>query len=111
MDDLNTIVAQKEALVSSYEQDEDKYNQLIENNEKASQEAQSLINKLLAEESSNKSTFVYTGGVLNWPIPSRAASPSSLSSYYGTRERPIGTGTEFHTEYDILGLRLFSCSS
>jgi len=101
MDNLNDIVSQKQALVDSYEQDEDKYNQLIENNEKASQEAQALINNLLAESSSNKSTFVYTGGTLNWPIPSRAASPSSISSGYGYRQRPIGTGTEFHTGYDI----------
>ncbi|MEA4972857.1 MAG: peptidoglycan DD-metalloendopeptidase family protein [Candidatus Metalachnospira sp.] len=101
MDNLNDIVAQKEALVTSYAQDEDKYNQLIESNEKASQDAQALINKLLAESSSNKSTFVYTGGILNWPIPSRSASPSSISSGYGTRVRPKGTGTEFHTGYDI----------
>lgn len=101
IDDLNKIVEQKEALVASYKQDEDKYNQLIENNEKASQEAQNLINQLLAEDSSNKSTYVYTGGTLNWPVPSRSASPSSISSGYGTRERPIGTGTEFHTGYDI----------
>lgn len=101
MDNLNSIVAEKEALIASYAKDEAKFNQLIESNEKASQEAQALINKLLAEDSSNKSTYVYSGGILNWPVPSRSPSSSSLSSGYGSRVRPIGTGTEFHTGYDI----------
>lgn len=101
MDSLDAIVAEKRRLVESYAQDEAKYSQLISSNEKASQEAQALINQLLAEESSSKSTYVYTGGQLNWPVPSRAASSSSLSSGYVSRSRPIGTGSEFHTGYDI----------
>lgn len=101
MDSLNKVVAEKEALVASYAQDADKYDQLIESNKKASQEATDLINKLLAEQSSSKSTYVYTGGQLNWPVPSVAASSSSLSSGFVTRDRPIGTGREFHTGYDI----------
>ena len=101
MDSLDAIVAEKRRLVESYAQDEAKYNQLISSNEKASQEAQAMINKLLAESSSSKSTYVYTGGQLNWPVPSRAASSSSLSSGYVTRSRPIGSGSEFHTGYDI----------
>lgn len=101
MDSLNEIVAQKEALIASYAQDEEKYNQLIASNEKASQEAQAMINKILAEQSSTKSTYVYTGGQLNWPVPSKAASSSSLSSGFVSRNRPIGSGTEFHTGYDV----------
>ena len=101
MDSLDAIVAEKRRLVESYAQDEAKYNQLISSNEKASQEAQAMINKLLAESSSSKSTYVYTGGQLNWPVPSRAASSSSLSSGYVSRNRPIGSGSEFHTGYDI----------
>lgn len=101
MDSLNSIVAEKKALVESYAQDEAKYNQLIASNEKASQEAAALINQLLAQESSSKSTYVYTGGQLNWPVPSKAASSSSLSSGFVTRDKPIGTGSEFHTGYDI----------
>ena len=101
MDSLDAIVAEKRRLVESYAQDEAKYNQLISSNEKASQEAQAMINKLLAESSSSKSTYVYTGGQLNWPVPSRAASSSSLSSGYVSRNRPIGSESEFHTGYDI----------
>ena len=101
MDSLNAIVKEKENLIASYAQDEAKYNQLISSNEKASQEASRLINQLLAEQSSSKSSFVYTGGQLNWPVPSRAPSSSSLSSGYVTRDRPIGNGSEFHTGYDI----------
>ena len=111
--ELNGILEEKQALYNSYVQDEAKYNEIVASNEKASEEAQALINKLLAEQAaaeakarannsaSTQSTYVYTGGTLNWPVPSRAASSSSLSSGYVSRSRPIGSGTEFHTGYDI----------
>lgn len=101
MDSLDAIVAEKRRLVESYAQDEAKYNQLISSNEKASQEAQAMINKILAEQTPSTTSYVYTGGQLNWPVPSRAASSSSLSSGYVSRNRPIGRGSEFHTGYDI----------
>ena len=101
MDSLDAIVAEKRRLVESYAQDEAKYNQLISSNEKASQEAQAMINKILAEQTPPTTSYVYTGGQLNWPVPSRAASSSSLSSGYVSRNRPIGRGSEFHTGYDI----------
>lgn len=101
MDSLDAIVAEKRRLVESYAQDEAKYNQLISSNEKASQEAQAMINKILAEQTPSTTSYVYTGGQLNWPVPSRSASSSSLSSGYVSRNRPIGRGSEFHTGYDI----------
>ncbi len=103
MNELNAIIKQKEDLIASYAQDEAKYNQLIASNEKASKEAQEMINKILAEQSASSSSsgYVYTGGTLNWPVPSKAASSSSLSSGYVTRSKPIGSGSEFHTGYDI----------
>ena len=39
----------------------------------------------------------YTGGQFSWPVPGH----SYISSCYGNRSRPIGSGTEFHTGYDI----------
>lgn len=101
MDSLDAIVEEKRRLVESYAQDEAKYNQLISSNEKASQEAQAMINKILAEQTPSTTSYVYTGGQLNWPVPSRSASSSSLSSGYVSRNRPIGRGSEFHTGYDI----------
>lgn len=101
MDSLDAIVAEKKALIASYAQDENKYNQLIALNEKASQEAQNMINQIIASQTSSNTKTVYTGGQLNWPVPSRAASSSSLSSGYITRDKPIGSGSEFHTGYDI----------
>ncbi len=101
MDSLDAIVAEKEALIASYAQDEEKYNQLITLNEKASREAEQMINQIIAAQSNTSSTTVYTGGQLNWPVPSVAASSSSLSSGFTVRDKPIGTGTEKHTGYDI----------
>lgn len=100
MDNVNAVVAEKKAIMASFAQDEAKYNELVEMNEKASNEAQALINKLMAEESTPK-VAAYTGGKLNWPVPSRSPSSSSLSSGYVSRNRPIGKGREFHTGYDI----------
>lgn len=99
-DAVSSALDEKKAIMLSYEQDEEKYNQLIESNEKASREVEALINQALAEQGSD-SGYVYTGGTLNWPVPSRAASSSSLSSGFVSRNRPIGSGTEFHTGYDI----------
>ena len=64
MDSLDAIVAERR-LVESYAQDEAKYNQLISSNEKASQEAQAMINKILAEQTPSTTSYVYTGGQLN----------------------------------------------
>lgn len=57
---------EKKTLLASYEQDEDKYEQLIAANEKASQEVERLI--AAATSSSSGSTTVYTGGKLNWAL-------------------------------------------
>lgn len=99
MNELDSIMAQKSATIKSYEQNEAKYEQLIASNEKASKQVEQLINQAMA--SSNSGGTVYTGGKLNWPVPARSASSSSLSSGFVSRNRPIGKGTEFHTGYDI----------
>lgn len=111
---LQALRSEKETLFASYMQDEEKYNQIIASNEKASREVERLIRQAQAEaaaataingssssSSSSASTYVYTGGQLNWPVPSRAASSSSLSSGFVNRKKPIGSGYEKHTGYDI----------
>ena len=98
MDDLSSIVAQKEALIASYTKDAAKYNQMIANLEAADREAEALI-KALSDGTSRAST--YSGGQLLWPVPSKSPSSSSLSSGYVVRNKPIGKGTEKHTGYDI----------
>lgn len=108
---LESKLTEKKNLMASYEKDEAKYAQIIEENEKGSQEVTRLIaeaNRAAAaaksssgSSSSGGSTFVYTGGQLNWPVPARAPSSASLSSGYVGRKRPIGSGSEFHTGYDI----------
>ncbi|MBS4960592.1 MAG: peptidoglycan DD-metalloendopeptidase family protein [Clostridiales bacterium] len=106
--ELDSILAEKQSILEGYKTDENKYNQLIASNEKASKEVENLIKSAEAAASaavrnngSSGSTYVYTGGKLNWPVPSRAASPSSLSSGFVYRARPIGSGYEYHTGYDI----------
>ncbi len=102
-DAVESARQEKQNIMNAYEQDEDKYNQLIESNEKASKEVEKLINEAMAKAAASQggSGYVYTGGKLNWPVPARAASSSSLSSGFVSRNRPIGSGTEFHTGYDI----------
>lgn len=99
---LESLKQQKMQTVQAYAQDEAKYDQLVKSNEAASQEVSKLIAAATAAKSSNNNdTVVYTGGKLNWPVPSRAASSSSLSSGFVNRKRPIGSGWEKHTGYDI----------
>ena len=97
---LESLKQQKMATMQAYAQDEAKYDQLVKSNEAASQEVSKLIAAATAK-SNNNDTVVYTGGKLNWPVPSRAASSSSLSSGFVNRKRPIGSGWEKHTGYDI----------
>ena len=94
---LETLKAEKIKTVQAYAQDEAKYNQLVQSNEAASKE----VEKLISAATANNDTVVYTGGKLNWPVPARAASSSSLSSGFVNRKRPIGSGWEKHTGYDI----------
>ena len=99
---LESLKAEKSATMKAYEQDEAKYDQIVKSNEAASQEVARLIAQATAAAaSSGGEEVVYTGGKLNWPVPSRAASSSSLSSGFVNRKRPIGSGWEKHTGYDI----------
>ena len=99
---LESLKAEKSATMKAYEQDEAKYDQIVKSNEAASQEVARLIAQATAAAaSSGGEEVVYTGGKLNWPVPSRTASSSSLSSGFVNRKRPIGSGWEKHTGYDI----------
>ena len=118
--ELNKALDEKKAKLQSYESDEKKYQEMIASNEKASQNVERLINQAAAEaakassRSSSKSSgssggstgssgggTVYTGGKLNWPVPAKAASSSSLSSGFVNRISPISGRKEHHTGYDI----------
>lgn len=91
------IVNEKKALVASYQNDVKKYEQMIAANEKADQ----AVLQQIAQQSGS-STVYYTGnGTLGWPVPSRSASSSSLSSGFVTRKSPISGKTESHSGYDI----------
>ncbi len=91
------IVNEKKALVASYQNNIKKYEQMIAANEKADQ----AVLQQIAQQSGS-STVYYTGnGTLGWPVPSRSASSSSLSSGFVTRKSPISGKTESHSGYDI----------
>lgn len=91
------IVDEKKALVASYQNDVKKYEQMIAANEKADRE---VLNQIAKQSSS--STVYYTGnGSLGWPVPSRSASSSSLSSGFVSRKSPITGKWESHSGYDI----------
>lgn len=94
---MQTVLDEKKALVASYEADMDKYEQLIAANKKADQE---VLNEIAKQQGS--STVYYTGnGTLGWPVPSRAASSSSLSSGFVQRTNPVTGKWESHSGYDI----------
>ena len=97
---LSSKLGEKEALYKKYQQDEADYADVLASTEEASNEVQRLINSAVAAQNKNGSssyTANYTGGQLQWPVPGR----SYISSGYGNRAKPIGSGYEFHTGYDI----------
>lgn len=97
MASMQSVLDEKQALLASYEADVDKYEELIEANKKADQE---VLNEIAKQQGS--STVYYTGnGTLGWPVPSRAASSSSLSSGFVQRTNPVTGKWESHSGYDI----------
>lgn len=97
VDSMQTVVNEKKALVASYQNDVKKYEQMIAANNKADQQVLQTI-----AQQQGSSTRYYTGnGQLGWPVPSRSASSSSLSSGFVTRKSPITGKTESHSGYDI----------
>ena len=98
--ELDEIMAEKKEKLIQYQNDEAMYEEMIANDEKASRQVEALINQALSA-SSYSSSYVYTGGQLNWPVPAKAASSSSLSSGFINRNNPISGRRELHTGYDI----------
>ncbi len=99
---LETKKSEKSALYEKYQQDEKNYNSLLNSTEEASNQVQRLINQALAAQNNSGANATsykanYTGGLFQWPVPGRY----TISSGYGNRKRPIGSGYEFHTGYDI----------
>ena len=97
MASMQEVVNEKKALIASYESDVNKYEELVEANKKADQ---AVLNEIAKQQES--STVYYTGsGSLGWPVPSRSASSSSLSSGFVQRSNPVTGRWESHSGYDI----------
>ena len=98
---LDVKISEKNELYLKYQRDEQNYEEVVKSMEDASNEVQKLINNAIAAQNNSGAarsyTVYYTGGQLQWPVPGR----SYISSGYGNRKRPIGSGYEFHTGIDI----------
>lgn len=106
--EVQAELANKKVKMQQYAQNEANFQKLLSDTEQSSKDIEELIQQAQQAQQassssggSSKSTYVYTGGKLNWPVPSKSASPSSESSGFVYRSRPIGSGNEFHTGYDI----------
>lgn len=97
--EMNAMLSEKNALMRAYEADEAKYDEIVRANEEADKEVAALIAK---ETAGVGGTVYYTGsGNLGWPVPSKAASSSSLSSGFVNRTNPVTGKYESHSGFDI----------
>ncbi len=97
VENMKSLLTEKQALMASYEKDVKKQEQLIAANAKADQQVLNLI-----AQQSGSSTPYYTGnGSLGWPVPAKSASSSSLSSGFVHRINPVTGKSENHSGYDI----------
>ncbi len=95
---LQEYLDEKKRLVDKLTADEQKYKQQINDLDKSNKELEELIKQRQREEAAKASTnFVYTGGKLAWPVPSKM----NITSEYGNRVNPISKKKEFHTGIDI----------
>lgn len=96
---LMQVQEKKKEIILSYEKDEKKYEQYLQQLEQGSQEVEKLIrqSEAAAATSAAGTKVVYSGGQFLWPVPGRY----KISSGYVGRLRPIGKGSEFHTGFDI----------
>lgn len=118
VNEMDTLITQKEKILASYQSDIAKNQEVVSINEKADNDIIALIkaeeekqkaaaaaasaSAAAASSSSSSSSVVYTGnGSLGWPVPSKAASASSLSSGYVNRTNPVTGVYESHKGYDI----------
>ena len=108
--EMEKVLEEKKAKIAAYKKDMNKYQQLIDANKKADQE---VLNQLARQQSPSGSsrhqvsiqhddTVYPTGsGSMGWPVPSRSASSSSLSSGFVNRRNPVTGRQESHSGYDI----------
>ncbi|HOQ16324.1 MAG: peptidoglycan DD-metalloendopeptidase family protein [Epulopiscium sp.] len=89
---LEQTIKQREAALQELSKDEVLWMQMIKEEEEISKKLEQEIIEL-----TKRSTRVYSGGALEWPVPGYY----SLSSGYGERTDPIYGGAEFHKGIDI----------
>ncbi len=91
---LKNFMEEKQKVLVSYMSDEKKYEELIKNEEKENQEIKNLIlasASKTTENNSSQNNITYTGVKFNWPVPSRSASSSSLSSGFVHRNQDMSS--------------------
>lgn len=101
---LEDLRSEKQTAFNQFRADEQNYEKELAEMEKAGREVEQLIASATRPKTTSSGgsatrsgNFTYSGGKLEWPVPGR----SYISSGYGNRPRPIGSGYEFHNGIDI----------
>ncbi len=96
-DELRSSRENKSDLIQTLDSDAEKYQNSIDELEQSSKEIENTIKKIQQEQANQNNKVYYTGGIMEWPVPSN----HSITSPFGNRIHPITGVKTFHKGIDI----------
>ncbi len=95
--DLKSARNTKSSLISTLDSNVERYEESIAELEKSSKEIENMIKKIQEEQAKNNAKVYYTGGEMEWPVP----SSYRITSPFGNRTHPITGVKTMHKGIDI----------